>query len=97
VLQYTTIVTTKNHEKKKREVRLCFIEYSLSGHRNMIMKVNPDILKAKHLRIWYDAGGRLSNNQITTTGPAFEGLKRKFNLLGILFLNSSSMENNRTN
>ncbi len=39
----------------------------------MIMKINPDILKAKHLRIWYDAGGRLSNNQITTTRPAFEG------------------------
>jgi hypothetical protein len=42
------------------------------------MKINPDILKAKHLRIWYDAGGRLNNNQITTTRPAFEGYRENF-------------------
>ena len=24
----------------------------------MIMKINPNILECKHLRIWYDAGGR---------------------------------------
>lgn len=68
--QYTTIVHKQNTQN---HFYLYFIEYSLSGHRNMIMKINPDILKAKHLRIWYDAGGRLSNNQITTTRPAFEG------------------------
>jgi hypothetical protein len=49
------------------------------------MKVNPDILKAKHLRIWYDAGGRLNNNQITTVRPALEGEKQKFHLFGIYF------------
>ncbi|CAF1219523.1 unnamed protein product [Rotaria sordida] len=42
-------------------------KYSLSGHRNMIIKINPDISQAKHLRIWYDAGGRLTNNRIITT------------------------------
>ncbi len=70
---------------KKKEIHLYFIEYSLSGHRNMNMKVNPDILKAKHLRIWYDAGGRLNNNQITTVRPALEGEKQKFHLFGIAF------------
>jgi len=35
------------------------------------MKINPDIMKAKHLRIWYDAGGRLTNNQ--TNRPASDG------------------------
>lgn len=66
---------------------MCCIGYSLSGHKNMIMKVNPDLVKARHLRIWYDAGGRLSNNQITTTqnGPVFECLDIKFYLIGISF------------
>jgi len=45
-------------------------KYSLSGHKNMIMKINPDIIKAKHLRIWYDAGDRLNTNRITTNQPA---------------------------
>lgn len=46
-------------------------EYSLSGHKNMLIKVNPDLPEAKHLRIWCDAGGRLPP---TTTRPATEGL-----------------------
>lgn len=40
----------------------------------MVMKPNPDMMIAKHLRIWYDAGGRLNNNQLTTNSrPAFDG------------------------
>jgi hypothetical protein len=40
------------------------------------MKINPDVSQARHLRIWYDAGGRLSNNQITTSNrPVTEGLR----------------------
>ena len=39
----------------------------------MVMKVNPDLFKAKHLRIWYDAGGRLTGNQTKNTRPAAEG------------------------
>lgn len=49
------------------------LEYGLSGHRNMVMKVNPELFKAKHLRIWYDAGGRLNSTQTKTTRPASEG------------------------
>ncbi len=41
----------------------------------MIMKINPDLIKAKHLRIWYDAGGRLSSNPISTNRPAVESWK----------------------
>lgn len=37
------------------------------------MKVNPDLMKAKHLKIWYGAGGRLNYNQITTNRPVSEG------------------------
>jgi hypothetical protein len=64
---------------------LYFIEYSLSGHRNMVMKINPNLAKAKHLRIWYDVGGRLTNNQITTTQnrPGVECLNIKFSLIEI--------------
>ncbi|CAF2719731.1 unnamed protein product [Rotaria sp. Silwood2] len=52
-----------------RRIRVAIFnnKYSLSGHKNMIMKINPDIAQAKHLRIWYDAGGRLTNNRITTS------------------------------
>ena len=61
------------------------------------MKVNPDILKGKHLRIWYDAGGRLNNNQITTVRPALEGKRKLVSFIRNLFWNFSSMENHRTN
>jgi hypothetical protein len=37
------------------------------------MKINPNITEARHLRIWYNAGGRLRNNQITTNRPVLEG------------------------
>ena len=58
---------------KTKFLFIFFLEYSLSGHRNMIMKPNPDMMIAKHLRIWYDAGGRLNNNQLTTNSrPAFD-------------------------
>lgn len=40
----------------------------------MIMKINPDLRQAKHLRIWYDAGGHSTNNQITTSRPVSESL-----------------------
>ncbi|CAF3324524.1 unnamed protein product [Rotaria socialis] len=40
-------------------------KYSLSGHKNMIMKINPNIRQAKHLRIWYEAGGNTINSQAT--------------------------------
>ncbi|CAF1372808.1 unnamed protein product [Adineta steineri] len=42
-------------------------KYGLSGSKNMIMKINPDLKEAKHLRIWYDAGGHSVHSQITTT------------------------------
>ena len=59
-----------------RETRClsCFIvEYSLSGHRNMIIKVDPDVREAKHLKIWYNAGGRVPTTQATTSRPVAEG------------------------
>lgn len=41
----------------------------------MLMRVNPNLIKAKHLRIWYDVGGRVS-----TTSPvrsAYEGERER--------------------
>ena len=77
----------------------CLLEYSLSGHKNMIMKINPDILKAKHLRIWYNAGGRLTNNQVTTTTqrPVAEGSDIEYCLIVREIFCFSTMENNCRN
>ncbi|CAF0967374.1 unnamed protein product [Adineta ricciae] len=57
-----------------RRVRVAIYnnKYSLSGHRNMIIKVNPDVQEAKHLKIWYNAGGRVPTTQITTSRPVAE-------------------------
>ena len=68
-----------NNSKLAKTIRLLFdfmfLEYSLSGHKNMIMKINPDIREARHLRIWYDAGGRLTANP-TANRPAIESMNR---------------------
>jgi len=74
-LLFITIVNLKKNSKLRIYSSFYFIEYSLSGHKNMIMKINPDLIKAKHLRIWYDAGGRLSSNQIITNRPVFDSWK----------------------
>lgn len=42
----------------------------------MIMKVNPDVHEAKHLRIWYDAGGRLTQTPTTVNRPMADGNSR---------------------
>ncbi|UJR08911.1 hypothetical protein I4U23_013165 [Adineta vaga] len=57
-----------------RRIRVAIFnnKYNLSGHRDMIIKVNPDVQEAKHLRIWYNAGGRVKNNRITTNRPIAE-------------------------
>ncbi|CAF1304629.1 unnamed protein product [Rotaria sp. Silwood1] len=62
-----------------RRIRVAIFnnKYSLSGHKNMIMKINPDIAQAKHLRIWYNAGGRLTNNRITTATTTPNRLTRE--------------------
>jgi hypothetical protein len=44
----------------------------------MIMKINPDLMKAKHLRIWYDAGGRLKDNQRISNRSATNGWRGSF-------------------
>lgn len=41
----------------------------------MIMKVNPNVQQAKHLRIWYDAGGNSMNSQTTTMTPTNQVVK----------------------
>ena len=72
---------------------LALLEYSLSGHKNMLIKVNPDLPEAKHLRIWCDAGGRLPS---TTARPATEGLRLCFSFDSLTNLIFSSLENDRT-
>ena len=64
----------------------------------MVMKVNPDLFNAKHLRIWYDAGGRLNGNQMkNNTRPATEGKVEHFTRSNFTSRNFSAMENHRTN
>lgn len=41
----------------------------------MLMRVNPNLIKAKHLRIWYDAGGRASTT--SPIRPAYEGERKR--------------------
>jgi len=72
-LLFIIIVKRRKKQFYLENYSFYFLGYSLSGHKNMIMKINPDIQEAKHLRIWYNAGGRLRNNQITTNRPVSEG------------------------
>lgn len=44
----------------------------------MIIKVDPDVREARHLKIWYNAGGRVSTNQIITSRPVAEGSTKQF-------------------
>lgn len=43
----------------------------------MVIKINPDITNARHLRIWYDAGGRLQNSPTTMTTTTMNSCKPK--------------------
>ena len=63
----------------------------------MLMKINPDIPEARHLQIWYNAGGGLtSTTQIATpTRPADEG-ESFYSRRLFCTLNSSGVETNRS-
>ena len=62
----------------------------------MLMKINPDIPEARHLQIWYSAGGGLTTTQLATpTRPADEGDSFCSRPLSCTS-NSSGVETNRT-
>jgi len=44
------------------------------------MKIKPDLFKAKHLRIWYDAGGRLNNNNNNNQLTSKENKNKKIEI-----------------